>query len=167
MEFIDVMLSLTEKDYIKKVLVVGCATGTFIKALKERGFYAVGLDMSEWVIKHAITQGDGMVLGDVKAMPFEDNSFDIILAPSMLEQIPEEFMDETIKSLARVTKRYVIVLTAFGDRYKTMNHVIKEPKEWWWKKFEPTLTVINKENPYHYPKTLPSERWDIILAEKI
>jgi SAM-dependent methyltransferase len=49
------------------------------------------------------------VVGDVTNPCFVANSFDCVLAAQVLEHIPFEEFETTVKELARITKRYVII----------------------------------------------------------
>lgn len=49
------------------------------------------------------------VIGDVSCLPFKDSSFDCILCCQVLEHIPFETMDDTLKGFARVAKDFVVI----------------------------------------------------------
>jgi SAM-dependent methyltransferase len=74
------------------VLDVGTSTGTNLRLLKETGFFNVtGLDRSEDAIRFCAKKGLGTVrLGDVTRMPFEDDTFSLVLATDIVEHIDDD-----------------------------------------------------------------------------
>ena len=64
------------------VLDVGCGTGRMVENLKKFGAKVTGLDVSEKMLaiakKHFSTTE--FVLGDIEELPFEDESFDMVVA---------------------------------------------------------------------------------------
>lgn len=66
----------------KSVLDVGCGTGRLIRLLKDRGAVVTGADISEEMIKIAGKKFPDIkiVNADIENLPFEDNSFDVVIA---------------------------------------------------------------------------------------
>lgn len=172
-EFIELLLSYTKKDFVKKILVVACGNGTFLKAGKEKGFYIVGTDISDWATKNTIEKANGVVRGDARLLPFKDESFDAIINPSMLEHIPEKFVDEVLDSFYRVSKKYVIALVGYegmgaGVMENDYTHVTFKPLNWWIEKFEKKFKILNKDAILYLPKTVPRSwgPWPVFMCEK-
>jgi SAM-dependent methyltransferase len=86
------------------VLDVGTSTGTNLRLLRELGFQRVtGLDMSEDAIRFCSAKGLGSVrLGDVTRMPFEDQSFSLVLATDIIEHVDDD--GAAIAEIHRVLK---------------------------------------------------------------
>ena len=64
----------------KKVLDVGCATGTHSKILAEKGAAVYGLDISEEMIRLAKTKvpKGKFIVADMKELPFPKEMFDVV-----------------------------------------------------------------------------------------
>src|SRR3989338_1315080 len=78
-----------EKKYGKcKVLDIGTGCGYLVKILRERGFDACGIDVSDYAIENTCAKGY-VLKASVEDLPFEDNSFDLVHAISAWEYVPD------------------------------------------------------------------------------
>lgn len=75
------------------VLDFGCARGYFVKALREHGVNAFGVDISEWAIKNCDADVVDYVFNKLEDCP---SHFDYIFSKDVLEHIP---MLELIKMI--------------------------------------------------------------------
>ena len=73
------------------VLDIGCGDGTFAMSLRERGARIRGVDASPAMIdaamkRAAVVQADGAMfqVGRAQRLPFDDDSFDIVVAKTIL-----------------------------------------------------------------------------------
>jgi cyclopropane fatty-acyl-phospholipid synthase-like methyltransferase len=83
------------------ILDVGCARGFLVRAFRELGFEARGVDVSEWAIEHA----DPSVLAHVEQRDLVDDPLpaaDWIIAKDVLEHLPESALVETV--MAKLSK---------------------------------------------------------------
>lgn len=78
------------------VLDFGCARGYFVKALREHGVNAYGVDISEWAIKNCDKDVVGYVFNKPEDCP---PTFDYLFSKDVLEHIP---MSELIKTIPRL-----------------------------------------------------------------
>lgn len=87
------------------ILDVGTSTGTNLRLLKDMGFTNfLGLDRSPEAIHWCKEKGLGTVRqGDVCAIPFPDESFDLILATDIIEHVDDDI--KALKELQRVLKK--------------------------------------------------------------
>lgn len=123
----------------KRVLDVSCATGLYLKAWRMVGVEAEGSDISEWAINNPIELGLKMQVADItKPLPYEDNSFDLIMCFDTLEHLDKEDLAKVMKEFRRIGSKYIIITTLFkgveghkesweGDK----THKIWETKGWW------------------------------------
>lgn len=99
-----------------RVLDIGCGLGRHSFEVMRRGGHAVALDLSDTDLKdvrstfHAMreeghapphSRGDA-VNGDALHLPFEDGTFDHVIASEVLEHIPDD--EEAMAEVARVCK---------------------------------------------------------------
>lgn len=85
-----------------RALDVGCGAGQVVGRLKEAGFEAWGVDVSEPSIARARKFSERCLLYDGKTLPFPADHFDSVGALNVLEHVdqPEAFIEEVV----RVTK---------------------------------------------------------------
>ncbi len=85
------------------------ATGTaeLTKWILDQGYEFYGVDISKEVVKKAkenfkkVTNVDNFVIGDVRSLPFKDNTFDVVFSYGTIEHIREnqEACDEAFRVL--------------------------------------------------------------------
>ncbi|WP_052374275.1 class I SAM-dependent methyltransferase [Methanobacterium sp. SMA-27] len=90
------------------ILEVGCGSARLSCFLASKGYKTTCLDYSESALKVArknyeLTHNKGrFVVGDAKKLPFEDNSFDIVLSTGLLEHFKDPQI--VINEMTRVLK---------------------------------------------------------------
>ncbi len=93
------------------ILEVGCGTGGFLAAAFESGRNAIGIDIaSRWLVvaRKRVSRDkfdenhDRIFPACVEKMPFSDESFDLIVADSLLEHLNEPI--QAIREMLRVLK---------------------------------------------------------------
>ncbi len=134
-KFKRVMNSIKSKN--AKILDAGCGSGVLFSLMPDSEF-CVGFDMSKEQIKFAkrYSRG-GFVIGDLKNMPFKENTFDFITIIEVLEHLNKEDAIKTLNRLNKLLKRGgSLILT-------TPNYI-----SLW-----PIIEIIwNKINPINYAK---------------
>jgi len=85
-----------------RVLDIGTSTGTNLRMLRDLSYRQVaGLDSSQDAIRFCEEKGLGPVYrGDVCAMPFADESFDLVLATDIVEHVDDDI--RAVQEIARV-----------------------------------------------------------------
>jgi len=112
----DRVLALTEPGPTDHVLDVACGTGLVSRLFKGRAGRVVGADITRAMYEQAKPYLDELVETPAESLPFEDNSFDIVVCRQ-----GTQFMDDSaaVKEMVRVAKpggRILIVnLCAYGD----------------------------------------------------
>ncbi|MFC1813513.1 class I SAM-dependent methyltransferase [Thermodesulfobacteriota bacterium] len=84
------------------VLDVGCATGQFLEVAREKGWQAVGIDVSEWVCNYLMNKGfTGIHNCTLEEANFPNEMFDAVHMNHVLEHIPlpGKFITEAFRIL--------------------------------------------------------------------
>ena len=91
---------------IDSLLEVGCGDGRIINQLVGKYNKICGLDISHNALKHVKTE---KVQGRIENLPFEDNSFDLVLCCEVLEHLPDDIYQDALKEIQRVSNEYILI----------------------------------------------------------
>lgn len=116
-----------ERLYLKhfpkgsRVLEAGCGLGQIVVALRARGIEAEGLDYAESTIR-ALTARFPAVpfhLGDIRGLPFKDQSFDGLVSLGVIEHFCEG-QHQILSEAARVLRKGGVLLVSvpFLNEYR-------------------------------------------------
>jgi SAM-dependent methyltransferase len=104
---------------IDRALEAGCGTGYLSHLLqRERGWPIVPMDLSGHGLRYARELGvQRPVQGDIRALPFADGAFDLVLSVDVIAHLPLGEEVFAARELARVTRRggLLVVRTAALD----------------------------------------------------
>ncbi|MCT8737617.1 class I SAM-dependent methyltransferase [Glaesserella parasuis] len=104
----------------KKVLEVACNMGTTaIEIAQQFGCQVIGIDLDEEALEkaqqnikeHKVEELVQVQRANATKLPFEDNSFDIIINEAMLTMLPQEAKEKAIREYLRVLKPNGLLLT--------------------------------------------------------
>lgn len=113
------------------ILDVGCAKGFMLHDFKEHmpRIQVAGLDISAYAIEHAMeTVKPHLQVGNAKALPYADDSFDLVIAINVIHNLELPECKQAIREIERVSRgRSFIVVDAYRndeERQKLMNWVV-------------------------------------------
>jgi 2-polyprenyl-3-methyl-5-hydroxy-6-metoxy-1,4-benzoquinol methylase len=110
-----------------RVLEIGCGAGFLSVELARRGFLVQAIDSVEAMVdlayRHALESGLterlSTAVGDINALSYEDNAFDLVLAIGVLPWIGQ--VEPALRELARVTRPEGFVLLTADNRARLNN----------------------------------------------
>ena len=111
------------------LLDVGCAKGFMLHDFKELmpNLTVAGIDISEYAIENAMeTVKPFLRVGNAKELPFEDNSFDLVIAINTVHNLPLQECKQALREIQRVSRAHAFVQV---DAYRTQEE--KERLEHW------------------------------------
>ncbi len=101
------------------LLDIGCAKGFMLKDFREAisGLTVAGIDVSEYAISSAVDGMEDVVqVADARDLPFEDNSFDLVVSVNTLHNFERAGVVQALREVQRVSRRWsFVVLDAFRD----------------------------------------------------
>ena len=102
------VLELLRDCHAGSVLDVGCGPGVMADALLEQRFRYSGIDISDGMIaeccaKYADRPGAEFAVADAQSLPFNEESFDVVLCLGALEYMPN--VDQAMHEMVRVLTR--------------------------------------------------------------
>jgi ubiquinone/menaquinone biosynthesis C-methylase UbiE len=143
------IVELIMSRHPKSVLDVGCAYGFLVKRLRDKGIEAYGVDISQYAIDHAPQEVKPYLkVASAHDLPFPDKSIDLIYCASVLEHIPEEFLDKVIAEFQRVAKRAILGI-AYKDPWSRLDihsdisHVTIHDEIWWRQKLPANFEMLD------------------------
>lgn len=105
---------LRDIDRRSEILEVGASVGVQLECLRALGFTNLhACDVNADAIARCPFPGD---VADVRALPYEDNSFDLVFTSGTLIHVPMDDKVQAVSEMARVTRRYL-----WGFEYQTYN----------------------------------------------
>ena len=163
--FADVAKTMIEHYGLQRgdrVLEVGCAKGFVLVEFQKLGMEVEGLDASAYAVEHAHPDLQGHVrVGDVCALPFPDDSFDLVLSKEMLPHVPEDQVRKAVQECMRVSKGPIFLEIQCGRTEKELEymkrwdgtHKTMRTPEWW----NALFAEIGYEGDVHYKVLIPED----------
>jgi len=139
---------LTRTDLLKptdKILEVGCGIGSIVAELSKRGYDIIGTDISHRAIEYGLKKyGDiRLEVQAAETLPYEDESFDVVLSFDVLEHIAE--VDRHISEVRRVLRTGGYYLFQTPNKYSNTIFETIYHRTLKWRRTHPSL---------HTPKQL-------------
>ena len=90
-----------------RILDIGCGKGFMLHDFKQLmpGATVQGIDISEYAVANAIeTMKPFIVVGDAKAPPFPNKSFDLVTAINTIHNLPRQECRQAVMEIQRVSR---------------------------------------------------------------
>jgi len=100
-------------DKSASILDVGCGKGFMLHDFQEfsSAYTVAGIDVSKYAIENAMDSVKKNVkIGDAKEIPFEDNSFDLVISINTIHNLELEDCKQSIREIERVSKKHAFVV---------------------------------------------------------
>jgi SAM-dependent methyltransferase len=94
------------------VLDVGCGKGFMLHDFKELmpELTIAGLDISEYALENSIeTVRSCLQIGNAKELPFEDNSFDLVISINTVHNLAPDECKQALREIQRVSRKHEFV----------------------------------------------------------
>ncbi len=108
------------------VLEIGIGNRTVTNYLKQHNLQVTTCDIDKRVNPDFVA--------DIRDLPFECDSYDVVLAFQVLEHLPWDNVPQALKELNRVTKKYVIISIPYFSaafelvmKFPLVHKIIKKP----------------------------------------
>lgn len=102
-----------------KVLDIGCAKGFMLYDMREliTGINIKGVDVSKYAIENSkIEVKEFLEVADVRNLPFEDNSFDVVISINTIHNLEREECKKALSEIERVSKgKSFITVDAYNN----------------------------------------------------
>lgn len=139
------VINWLKKNPIKKVLIIGCGEGFGIHWLIREGFDAYGLDIVN-VLKFPEYK-DKFKEATIWKTGYIDKEFDVCIAIDVLEHIPFERVENTIKEIKRISNFFYFGIACREDKCGKLIgetlHMTVQPPHWWLQLIQKHLIIEN------------------------
>lgn len=123
----------------RSTLEIGCAKGFLVKALRDKGVAAYGVDISEYAVSDAHPDAaEYLFVHDVtKPTDITFPVVDLIISIDTFEHIPEEHLETVWKFMRKCGRDYYVKVGTLKtpDWEHDASHITMHSIEWWQKKF--------------------------------
>lgn len=100
---------INKKIKFENVLDCGSSIGNALLFLKNRGIKGEGLEISEVATNRANKRGLKTTHGSVDNLPFDDNTFDLVVCCDVIEHLKPRDIPNSIDEMVRVSSKYVCI----------------------------------------------------------
>ena len=145
-----------------RILEVGCAKGYVLVEFHKLGFDVTGIDISAYGVKNAHKDIRNYVSqGNIDSLPFQDKSFDFVLAKEILPHVDESKVESAILECMRVSKGKIFFEIQCGrtqaelklmKQWDCTHQTIQTP-DWW----ESLLASLKYPGDVYYKVLFPLE----------
>ena len=101
------------------ILDVGCAKGFMMHDIKEviKNIKIQGVDISDYAVSNCIdSMKDNVLVADAKELPFEDNSFDVVISINTIHNLDRKECGKALQEIERVSKKHSFITV---DAYRS------------------------------------------------
>ncbi|MDQ1279644.1 MAG: hypothetical protein QG670_906 [Thermoproteota archaeon] len=131
LEYLPELLTLFKKQRVRRILDLGCGSGTHLALLAKNGFEVYGIDGSERAIevarayfKEENLSGNLRIGSMWEKLPYENNFFDAIISFRAIYHGKIEDIRKTIKEVERILKPQGLIFITV--RKKTPNRTMSK-----------------------------------------
>lgn len=119
-------IDLVKKLKPNNVLEIGIGNKTVANYLKQNGIKIDTCDFDKCLKPDYVA--------DIRDLPFDDKSYDVVMACEILEHIPWKDVDKALNELHRISKRYVLISIPYSSadfelvlKFPFIGRIIKKP----------------------------------------
>ncbi|KKL15753.1 hypothetical protein LCGC14_2502440 [marine sediment metagenome] len=144
-------------ENFRTALDIGCGLGYLMAAWNEEGYDAWGIDIAANCLASDISArwGKRFIVENLWEMELGVH-FDLGICADVMEHIPEEFIERTLKNIARHCNETIFSIANFSSNSLGHNlHLTQKPLDWWLGMFQSVgpepevLSLGGRNNVYH------------------
>lgn len=138
------------------ILDAGCGCGYIVKRLREEGYDAWGLEVSDYILQHCCAPGH-VLKGSVTDIPFRDGAFDLVFSNGLWPYVAENDVPQAAREIWRVG-RVQLHNYEYSDGCQHMDHFVTwKPRAWWEAALAAPRVLV--ACPVHESKEYAFGRW--------
>ena len=115
-----------------RILDIGCGVGALVRKGIETGLDIVGVDVADNIVGCASKFApERFFTGNALCLPFENETFEMVVSTGCLECIAEEDISQVIDEIYRVVKRYVYLIISTVKEDPAEYRLCVHDRGWW------------------------------------
>ena len=125
-EFTKFMTDLARSLHCTSILEIGCGTGIDLRKFGD-SFEIHGVDLNGIALELArknIPKGKFYKENIIK-LPFDNASIDFVFTHKLLNYLNDDILDDGVKEMFRVAKKYIVNCELFGESEDVINNNMK------------------------------------------
>lgn len=149
------------------VLDVGCGTGRFLGDLMDNSFCAWGIDIADNCLDaeaHLDSIFFARSIADAAAAP-DKYKRDIVTCIDVMEHIPDEIVDETLKDIASLCEVGAVFGISTGIDTGRLHCAVHDAK-WWMLTLAKHFKEVHSEPVPYYHQRQNVENWILLWGKK-
>lgn len=136
---------------VNTVLDAGAGNGGLIRLLRQEGFSAYGVELSQKEVEEdaldLLSKG-WIEVGSLADISFENDQFDLVISGDVLEHVLPTQIDTVVSEIVRVSKRHIFLsISQKKSKISTSSgrniHTLLRPRDWWEATFKKHGACVN------------------------
>ena len=125
-EFTKFLTNLARSLHCTSVLEIGCGTGIDLRKFDD-SFEMHGVDLNEHALELAGKNipKTKFYKESITKLPFEDSSIDFVFTHKLLNYLDDDILDDGVKEMFRVAKRYILNCELFGETEEKIDNEMR------------------------------------------
>ncbi len=91
---------------VASIIDVGCGNGEITNNFPNK-YKVLGVDLSEEALTHVKKENICCSCDDIS--PVKDQSFDMVFSSELIEHLPSELLDRTLREFTRIARKYIFI----------------------------------------------------------
>jgi SAM-dependent methyltransferase len=92
-------------DDVRSIIDIGCGNGLITNVLGQK-YMVTAIDRSEQALKFVETE---KVQASSDSVPIDDNQFDMVFSSELLEHLPNDILEGTVREFKRLSNKYIFI----------------------------------------------------------
>ena len=99
-------------ENVLSILDIGCGEGLITNPLAKESYTVIGCDISYPSLQYVQSL---KTQASIECLPFDAQSFDLVLSSSVLEHLTLDLLQKCVKELERVSRKYILISTPYKE----------------------------------------------------
>jgi len=120
-KYVSTILGAFQRDTVPRVLDLGTGSCQMLRQLRDGGLDVMGVEAVSFPLEDKcqdLLDAQVVQKAQLDQLPFEDNSFDLVIATHVLEYLPRDALQGVLTEMRRVSRMRVVITVQLPDPSK-------------------------------------------------